>query len=83
MFDIHLSFIHKKNITKVKDKAAEPNAIERTKTILQPESKKRHNTIVHEGKKPFKCLIYNYSASEKQNLNKHIASVHEEKRPFK
>ena len=60
VFDIHLSFVHGKNITKIKDEAAEPNAIKRTGTnvvILQPRSIKKHITIVHEGEKPFKCSM--------------------------
>ena len=35
---------------------------------------------IHEGKKPFKCSICDYSCSE--NLNRHISSVHEVKKPF-
>ena len=86
VFDIHLSFVHGKNITKIKDEVAEPNAIKRTGAnvvILQPRSMKKHITIVHEGEKPFKCSICNYSASTKQHLDMHITSVHEVKKTFK
>ena len=86
VFDIHLSFVHGKNITKIKDEAAEPNAIKRTGAnvvIMQPRSMKKHITIVHKGEKPFKCSICNYSASRKQHLDMHITSVHEGKKPFK
>ena len=86
VFDIHLSFVHGKNITKIKEEAAEPNAVKRTGAnvvILQPRSMKKHITIVHEGEKPLKCLICNYSASRKQHLDMHITSVHEVKKTFK
>ena len=36
--------------------------------------------FVHEGKKPFKCDICDYSSSQKSDLKKHFESVHEEKK---
>ena len=36
----------------------------------------RHIASVHEGKKPFKCDICDYSFSEKSSMNKHVKSVH-------
>ena len=44
---------------------------------------KSHVTYVHEGKKPFKCDICDYTSSGKNNMEKHVAAVHEEKKPFK
>ena len=38
---------------------------------------------IHEGKKPFRCDICDYSCSQKSNMKTHVASVHEEKKPFK
>ena len=51
---------------------------------------KRHVSLVHEGKKPFKkrkkitfkCEACDSSFSEKSGLKKHIESVHERKGPF-
>ena len=44
---------------------------------------KSHVTYVHEGQKPFKCDICDYTSSGKNNMDKHVAAVHEEKKPFK
>ena len=42
-----------------------------------------HVASVHEGKKPFKCNICDYSSSLKHHMKKHVDSVHEGKKPFK
>jgi hypothetical protein len=39
-----------------------------------------HVASGHEGRKPYKCHICNYSSSEKGEMNNH---VHERKEPFK
>ena len=47
---------------------------------------KTHVASVHEGKKPFRRDICDYSCSLKgsmNNMEKHVAAVHEEKKPFK
>ena len=44
---------------------------------------KNHISLVHEGKKPFKCSICNVRFAQNQGLKKHIAAVHEGKKPFK
>ena len=38
---------------------------------------------IHEGKKPFRCDICDYSCSQKGNMKTHVASVHVVKKPFK
>jgi hypothetical protein len=38
---------------------------------------KRHEVAIHEGKKPFNCMICDANFASRQNLNKHVASVHE------
>ena len=38
--------------------------------------------MVHEGKKPFKCDICDYSCSLKSTMKTHVESVHEKKKPF-
>jgi uncharacterized Zn-finger protein len=43
----------------------------------------KHVSTVHEGKKPFKCDICDYSFSEKGSLNKHIKSVHDGNNRYK
>ena len=43
----------------------------------------QHVATVHEGKKPFKCDICNFSCSQKSNMKKHVAAVHEGNKPFK
>ena len=43
----------------------------------------RHISLVHEGKKPFKCEVCDYSCSQRSTMNVHVASVHERKKPFK
>ena len=43
----------------------------------------RHESAVHEGKKPFKCELCNYSSAHMGSMNKHITSVHEGMKPFK
>ena len=42
----------------------------------------RHIESVHEGKKSFKCNVYDTAFSEKSTLNGHIESVHDRKKPF-
>jgi uncharacterized Zn-finger protein len=44
---------------------------------------KRHIESVHEGKKPYKCKLYEESLSVKRHLKKHIESVHDGKKPLK
>ena len=44
---------------------------------------KTHVSMVHEGKKPFKCSICEYCCSLKHHIKSHAASVHERKKPFK
>ena len=44
---------------------------------------KIHTVAVHEGKKPFKCIICEKYFSNKGTLNNHVASVHEGIKPFK
>ena len=36
-----------------------------------------HVASVHEGKKPFRCNICDYSCSQKSNMKSHITYVHE------
>ena len=38
---------------------------------------------VHEGKKPHKCSICDYSFGKKGKLKRHIQSVHEKNKPHK
>ena len=45
---------------------------------------KEHIFEIHEeGKKPFKCDIFDQSFSQKGNLSKHTASVHDSNKLFK
>ena len=44
---------------------------------------KTHVAHVHEGKKPFKCDLCDYSCSQKDTMKRHVVLVHEEKKPFK
>ena len=45
---------------------------------------KEHISEIHEeGKKPFKCDIFDQSFSQKGNLSKHTASVHDSNKSFK
>ena len=44
---------------------------------------KSHVASVHEGKKPFKCDICDYSCSQKGHMKTHVESVHEGKKSFK
>ena len=37
---------------------------------------KIHNIAVHEGKKPHKCSICDYSFTTEGNLNNHIDTIH-------
>ena len=37
-----------------------------------------HVTVVHEGIKPHKCAICDYTCGSKSSLRKHVAAVHEE-----
>ena len=46
-------------------------------------SARTHVMSVHERKKPYKCLICDYSCFEKGTLKKHIHNVHEEKTQYK
>ena len=48
--------------------------------VAQKGSMNDHVASVHEGVKPFKCDICQYSCSEKDSMKKHVASVHEEKK---
>ena len=41
-----------------------------------------HIASVHEGKKPFKCSICDYTFAQKKTLTNHISSVHEGKKAF-
>ena len=43
---------------------------------------KIHVLSVHEGKKPFKCEICDYSCLEKGSITRHVMLVHEEKKSF-
>ena len=43
----------------------------------------RHIASVHEGKKPFKCDISDYSCFQKSSMSEHVTSVHEGKKSFK
>ena len=38
----------------------------------------RHVSMVHEGKKTFKCDFCDYSCSQKNVIKSHVASVHVE-----
>ena len=42
-----------------------------------------HVVSVHEGKKPFRCNICDYSCSQKSNMKSHVTYVHEGQKPFK
>ena len=44
---------------------------------------KRHVESVHEENKSYKCVICDYSCSQKDYLKRHFESVHEGKKPFK
>ena len=39
-----------------------------------------HINLVHEGRKPIKCDLFDASFSQKSDLNRHIAAVHEGKK---
>ena len=53
------------------------------KTLLKNTSMAKHIGAIHEGNKSFKCDTYDYSCSQKGNMNTHVALVHEGKKPFK
>ena len=53
-----------------------------TAAILKKRHMNRHVVSVHEGKKPFKCEICDYSCSLKRTLKKHVAAVHEGEKPI-
>ena len=40
-----------------------------------------HIASVHEGKRPYQCLICNGTFTQKAHLNTHVKSIHEEKKP--
>ena len=42
-----------------------------------------HSTLIHEGKKPFKCDLCDYSCDLLENMQQHNAYVHEGKNLFK
>ena len=44
---------------------------------------KKHVVSVHEGNKPFKCDVCEYTSPQTVDFKKHVASVHEGKKPFK
>ena len=50
---------------------------------INHERKKMHIASVHEGKKPFKCQICDYSCTQKTDMTHHVSFVHEKKEPFK
>ena len=54
-----------------------------TTHVLESTSLNQHAGAVHEGKKPFKCEICDYSCSIKNYLNEHAERVHEGKKSFK
>ena len=41
-----------------------------------------HVGLIHEKKKPFKCIICDISFSRKGSLNVHVGSAHEKKNPL-
>ena len=41
-----------------------------------------HILVIHEGEKPYKCSICEYSCKRKEQLQPHISSVHKEKEPY-
>ena len=41
-----------------------------------------HILVIHEGEKPYKCSICEYSCKRKDQLQPHISSVHKEKEPY-
>ena len=41
---------------------------------------KQHIQSVHEGKKPYKCSLCDYTSAQKGNLQRHIQSIHESKK---
>ena len=43
---------------------------------------KRHIDSVHEGIKPFKCIVCDFATAGKGNLKQHINSAHKEIKPF-
>ena len=43
----------------------------------------KHFESIHEGKKPFRCEICDYSCSQEGAMHIYVASVHEGKKPFK
>ena len=43
----------------------------------------QHDKVIHEGKKPHKCLICDYSCARKDQLKAHINAVHERMKPHK
>ena len=44
---------------------------------------KSHVASFHEGKKPLKCTICEYSCSLRITMKTHVALVHDGKKPFK
>ena len=44
---------------------------------------KTHVNSVHDGVKPFECIICNEKFTQRQNLKRHTESVHEKKKPYK
>ena len=42
-----------------------------------------HEVENHDGKKPYKCLKYEFTFLQKEELSTHITSVHEIEKPYK
>ena len=50
---------------------------------LENNNLKQHKKSVHEGNKPFKCEVCDFSSSRKIDMKRHVNAVHEGKKPFK
>ena len=50
-------------------------------TYFQKHNLDKHIMGVHEGEKPFKCELCEYTSTNKQHLSQHFQAVHEGKIP--
>ena len=52
-------------------------------TFTRQRTLDKHIASIHEGIKPFKCGLCEYSSANKDHLTTHIMYKHEGKKPFK
>ena len=77
VYDIHLSVVHKiKGISDIEEKTIEIKN-ENTKSNKNQSSL----DLIIEGTKSHKCLICDYTTSNKGHLKQHIDSIHKGKKP--